>query len=580
MSFFARLLISPDRRHALGEFIVAKETFLKLYSIVRLVKKFWWRQGLLSAFALVFVFLALINPYLTQLTVDGPLMNRSVEGFLKFGFLMGCISLFTMILQNYLTFAQSKLAIEAREYMTSEVYVRLTGMSLDYFRGADRNANTSVTSEGAEVATRGLSLLPEIVTTAISVTVKLVMVFWIDWRLGLIALLSPPLAAVQALFLARRNREVACVEREATLAYSKELSDSLGNIDLVKTFRTENYHIARFKRALNRLSLLWQDNQRFALYFGWASGILKKLIDGLPVFFASFLVARGSLSLGEMTAGIIYVSQFTAAHTKLIDFVPQLGSMAVSANVFMDFLKTNPSIVEAHDAKDVQFSKGEIQIENLSFAYLPKTPVLQNLSLVIQGGRWTGIKAPSGFGKTTLLNLIMRVYDPHAGRILIDGHDIRKITFKSLRSQINIVLQQAFLTRDPIWKCIAYDKEDATREEIMEAAKIAGIHHQIVSFPEGYETSCGDVGARLSQGQRQRIAIARSVLRKPKLLIMDEAFGSVDRETEDLIVQEMRSSFPSMTVVVVSHHQSILDKMDEVIDLTKIGCPREEIFSQ
>ena len=136
------------------------------------------------------------------------------------------------------------------------------------------------------------------------------------------------------------------------------------------------------------------------------------------------------------------------------------------------------------------------------------------------------------------------------------------------------------MTRDPIWKCIAYDKEDAARADIEEAAKIAGIHDQILGFPNGYEATCGEAGLNISQGQRQRLTIARALLRKPKILIMDEAFGSVDKETEDKIVSEMRAAFPRMTVIVVSHHDSILAKMDAVIDLTKFSNSAEVLVEQ
>lgn len=569
--------IFDSKKNKHNEWLIAKDIFLKLFPIARLLKEFWWRQGLLSLFALIFIPLGLINPFLTQHLVDGPLMNKSMQGFVRIGFWMGCLSVLTMILQNSLTYWQGKVTARARETMTQKIYLMMTAMSLDFFRRTDRFANQSVMGpDGVEVAVQSLSLIPEIAIAFMNLAVKLFVVFLLDWRLGLIASLSPPLYAFQSIILARRNREMATVEREANLSYSKELGESLGNMDLVKAFRTEHYHIKRFNQALKRLSSLWVNNQRFAFYFGCASGLLKKVIDALPVLFASYLVTRGQLSLGQMTASLIYVSQFLTSTERLLDFVPRLDSMAVSVNVFTEFLKIKPRITESPNAKKINFKKAEIRLENISFRYLPEVPVLENISLMIPGGRWTGIKAPSGYGKTTMLNLILRIYDPDKGRILIDGMDIRDVKFESFYEQVSAVLQQTSLSRDTLWKCIAYDKENASMEEIREAAKMAGIHDQIMGFPEGYETSCGDSGLRLSHGQRQRVTIARALLRKPKFLVMDEAFGSVDRETEELIILEMKVKFPQMTVVVVSHHQSVLDHMDRVIDLTKVMVTRAE----
>ncbi len=573
--------IEPGQRRKISEWRVASDTFIKLVRILPLMNRFWTRRVFLSLFSLVFIPLGLLNPYLSQRAVDGPLMNKSVEQFIQIGFWMGVISLSTMMLQNYYSYLQSRLGIDAREYITQKLYSDLTRMSLDFFRRGDRNAHAGILgADGVDVAVQAMTLIPEIAIAVLSSAVKLVVVFVIDWRLGLIALLSPPLYALQSMILARRNREVARVEREAGLVFSKELADSIGNMDLVKSFRSEEYHAGRFSKALKNLSGVWTGNQKFALYFGWGSGVLRKLVDGLPVIFASYLVTRGSLSLGQMAASVLYTMQFMDANAKLIDYIPRLGQLSVSANIFTDFMRLRPTVAESPTAREVVFEGGAVTVENVSFSYVPGTPVLKKLSLRIPGNRWTGIKAPSGFGKTTLLNLIVRVYDPESGRVLIDGHDIREIKFKSLKDQIGIVLQQSFLTRDPIWKCIAYDKEDATRAEIEEAARIAGIHDQILGFAQGYDTSCGDAGLNVSQGQRQRLTIARALIRRPRILIMDEAFGSVDRETEDKIVSDIRAAFPAMTVIVVSHNQAVLDKMDAVIDLTKVSAAPAERLGQ
>lgn len=556
----------------LKEWSLAKKTFVRLLPILQLGREYWPKQATISFFVFLLVPLGLINPYITQLTVDGPLLNRSPIGLLKYGAIMGVISMITMLITNYTNYRQSFFTTEVKDAMTRKIYKRLSGMSIDYFKNRTKERTGNILGgDGVDLITWGLPYIPKLASTVLNLIMKIVMVFIIDWRLGLTALFAAPFYLFKANILARRNRLMARIQRGIGLAYTKELRDSLGTIDVVKTFRTEGYHENRVFDALKRVTDVTNQTHKFSFVFGTVTTILIKLIDAVPVIIGALLVSTGKISLGQLSAATIYVGQCIGAQAELINQIPEIASKAVPVKICTEFLKQKPSVVEAEDARDVDFSKADIVMDNVSFSYIPGIPVLQNISCVIKSGRWTGIKAPSGYGKTTLLNLILRLYDVQGGQILINGVDVRKIKFKSFADQTSTVLQQMFFQRDTFRRVIAYDRVDASLDEIREAARLAGIDDMIISLPEGYDTSIGEAGCRMSHGQRQRVMIARALLRKTKILILDESFASIDRETEDRIVAEMKANFPDLTVIVVSHHQSVLDKMDEVIDLTKIG---------
>lgn len=557
----------------LNEWRIANKTFAMAMRSLRLVPEFWLRQTYLSIFSICLIPLTLINPFLTQRVIDGPLMNKQSLEFLKFGFVIALMSIVIMLAQNLYTYLQNRFATNLRETVTKNLYNRLTAMSVDFFNDGDRSRNSAIlSSDGVEVVVWALPFVANVGVLILTTFAKLGMVFYIDWRLGAIALISPPFYILRANILARRNREIASAEREAGLAYSKELSESLGNVNTMKSFRTEAYHTKRFNQALNKLSNLWSSNHRFAFIFGGASGLMTKILDGLPVFVASLLVTQGQLSIGQLSAAMIFISQFVAAQSQLIELIPELNLKSVSVNTLNEFLEKRPTIIESPMAKEVDFSNAEISIENIDFSYTPQIPVIKNFSCKFKPGTWTGIKAPSGYGKTTLVHLILRLYDVKKGAIKINGVDIKHIKFVSFADQIATVPQAAFIPNQSLEKCILYDREDISHEEVRESARLAGIDDFIMSLPEGYNTTCGDAAVRLSQGQRQRIIIARALLRKPKILIMDESFNALDKNTEYKIFDELKTALLETTVIIISHHPSILDRMDEVIDMTLHSC--------
>jgi ABC-type multidrug transport system fused ATPase/permease subunit len=281
--------------------------------------------------------------------------------------------------------------------------------------------------------------------------------------------------------------------------------------------------------------------------------------------FGGYLAYAGALEVADIIGFMLYLSLFYAPISGVARLLEDFSHALAGAERVMEILDTPSGIVDVPGAKPMPRVRGEIRFENVCFAYDPSAPVLKGIDFTAKPGQMIALVGPTGVGKTTAIQLAARFYEPDAGRVLIDGHDIREVTLESIREQIAMVLQDTFLFTGTIEENIGYAKPDATREEIEESAKIARIHESILEMPEKYETQVGERGVKLSGGQKQRIAIARAVLRKAPILILDEATASVDIETEAQIQQALNDLAGTRTIIAIAHRLSTIRKADQIL---------------
>jgi ATP-binding cassette subfamily B protein len=252
---------------------------------------------------------------------------------------------------------------------------------------------------------------------------------------------------------------------------------------------------------------------------------------------------------------------------RLSSVTDQVEVAATAAERIFEVLDSRPDVVDARDAINPTDIKGEIVLENVSFSYNPEKTVLKNINLRIEPGQMVGLAGPSGSGKTTLAKLISRFYDPDEGRILVDGNDLRRIKQRPFRERIGVVLQEPFLFHGSIAENIGYGRPSASREEIIEAAKAANAHEFILRLPNGYDTEVGERGTRLSGGEKQRISIARAIINKPSIIILDEATSSVDTVTERMIQEALERLVQGKTTIAIAHRLSTLRNADKLVIL-------------
>jgi subfamily B ATP-binding cassette protein MsbA len=352
----------------------------------------------------------------------------------------------------------------------------------------------------------------------------------------------------------------------ATLSEATSASEeSIGNAKVVKAFTREDYEITRYN------ALVWQQfgiiRKRARLSSLVQAFTTLLSTGGLAAFlwYGGTSVLNGTLSIGTLTTIVLYITVLTRPFLSLGTLYSQFQISLGAAERIFDLLDEPITLLDAPDAIPLPTVRGNLRFEHVSFHYVPDAEVLYDISFEAKQGQVIALVGPSGAGKTTIANLIPRFFDVTGGRITVDGYDIRDIQLKSLREQIGIVLQEPVLFGTTIRDNIAYGRLDATQEEVEEAARAANAHEFIESLPQGYETLVGERGVKLSGGQRQRIAIARAILRDPRILILDEATSSLDNESESVVQQALERLMHNRTTLVIAHRLTTIQNADKIV---------------
>jgi ABC-type multidrug transport system fused ATPase/permease subunit len=301
-----------------------------------------------------------------------------------------------------------------------------------------------------------------------------------------------------------------------------------------------------------------------ALFFPLVD-VMGSLGTCLVLWFGGTGVINESLTLGVLVAFMSYVTRFFMPIREISMLYNNVQSALAATERITEIVDAKPEVKEAEDAIQLPKIKGEIRFNHVSFAYEPSTNVLKDIDLEINENQRVALVGPTGAGKTSLANLAARFYDPQEGSITVDGYDLRKVTLKSLRSQMGIVLQDPFLFTGSIRENVAYGKPDASEQEIIEAAKAVGAHDFITNFDQGYNTNVGERGIRLSMGQRQLISVARALLADPRILILDEATSSVDPYTELLLQNALKKLLEKRTTLIIAHRLSTVRSADKIV---------------
>jgi len=392
------------------------------------------------------------------------------------------------------------------------------------------------------------------------------MLFWMEARLALLVTASMPLLVYQALYFGRRFRPLSLRIQKQLAVLTTQVEQNLRGSQVVKAFAQEEAEIERFERENDRWFELSAEGARLQAVHIPLLFLIANIGTVFIIWYGGRLVIQSEFTLGELVAFTAYLSQLIEPVRRLGMIIPAIAIAASSAERIFEILDTLPDVQDAPDAYPLPPVKGLVRFEGVSFGYSQRQ-VLKDITFEAQPGEVVALLGPTGSGKSTIVSLLPRFYDPTAGRITIDGHDIRRVTLNSLRNQIGIVMQEATLFGGTVRENIAFGKPGAAEEEIIAAAQAAQAHEFIIQMEQGYETRIGERGVMLSGGQRQRLAIARAILMNPRLLILDDATSSVDTETEHLIQLAFQQLMQGRTTFVIAHRLSTVKRADLILVL-------------
>ncbi len=455
--------------------------------------------------------------------------------------------------------------------LRAQVFAKLQQLSFRFF---DSNASGSiinrVTSDAHSVRIFIEGVLLQLAIITVTLAVCSVYMFRTDWRLTLACLSVLPLQIWFAIRFSKKVRPAYEENRDLMDRMVLGFSENVQGIQVVKGFSLEGRVLGRFAGWSEDIRV--QKRKVFgeiALFWPVIDG-LNRLSMIILLGYGGWMVMQGQISLGTglvTFAGLL--QQFATQVTTVAAVVDNAQVSLAGAKRIFEILDTDPGVASQPDARSPGRFLGRVTFDNVSFEYNENATVLKDVNFVAEPGRRIAIAGATGSGKSALLSLIPRFYDPRAGRVLLDGHDVRTLPLPELRRQVGMVFQENFLFSNTIAANIAFGHPDASQERIERAAKIAGAHDFIMAFPEGYETFLGEGGVNLSGGQRQRLAIARALLLEPTVLLLDDPTSAIDAETEKEIMEAMEAAMEGRTTFIVAHRLSTLRRADLILVLDR-----------
>jgi len=416
----------------------------------------------------------------------------------------------------------------------------------------------------------------DIVITTLTVTGAFVILLKVNVALTLIVFLFVPIMAVHALYFNKKMNKALRSSKDRIGDINAQVEDTLAGIKVVKSFTNEDVEERKFTGANNRFLASRKDGYKSEMFF--SSGLLAftQLITIAVIIFGGVAIVHASLDVADLLTYLLCVGILIDPIQKLVNFGRLYQEGTTGFHRFMDILEVAPDLQDAPDAIDLTQVQGKVEFRDVSFKYKEDHhDIVKDLSLEIYAGEYIALVGSSGVGKTTLCSLIPRFYEVNAGKILLDGQDIRDVTLRSLRKNIGIVQQDVYLFAGTIADNIRYGKRGASLQEIIHAAKQAHAHDFIMSLPDGYDTDIGQRGVKLSGGQKQRLSIARVFLKNPPVIIFDEATSALDNESEQAVQGSLEELADNRTVLVIAHRLSTIRNAQRIVVLSDAGISEQ-----
>ena len=543
-------------------------TFARLLRYIRP----YWRWMAVAVFALVVSsLLGLVLPLVVRNLVDFVFVNKDFADLNRVTVALVVVFVF----QSLFTFIQQMALAYVGEHAVADIridfYTHLQELPLSFY--AERR-----TGELGSRLTNDVALLQQSITWNLVILLRQVitivgaaaLLFWLDWRLTLLILLVVPVITLTMVYLGGRIRAASVGVQDALAEVSNVTEETTRGVRIVKSFARETYEVGRFSGAVMKLYDAAMHRARTNAMLAPTIGLIASVTITGILYYGGSQVILGRLTPGDLIAYLIYTVLIASPVAIMADLYGQFQAAIGASQRMLDLLDTPPELTDAPNATPLPSVVGDVVFDRVSFHYTAAIDVINGVSFTARAGQLIALVGPSGAGKSTLVNLIPRFYDVVAGCVSIDGRDVRDVTLRSLREQIGIVPQETLLFSGTVYDNIRYGRLEATREAIEAAAMAANAHRFIVDdLAEGYETTVGEHGVKLSGGQRQRIAIARAILKDPRILILDEATSSLDSASESLVQEALERLMVGRTSFVIAHRLSTVLNADWILVMSR-----------
>ncbi|MEK6284155.1 MAG: ABC transporter ATP-binding protein [Acidobacteriota bacterium] len=546
---------------------------------------YWRRLALVLGLSLVSTLVGLAQPYITKLLIDEALLRRDRQALTMVAALMVVVTVLGFALNIASSYRYIAVSAAVLFDMRLAVYKHLQKLSPRFYTRTKLGEIVSrLNNDISEVQRVAADTLLAAISNFIFLIGSVTIMVWLNWKLFLLSILLIPVSVIALKHYRQKLTDRVREMRERSADIGSFLIESLMGMRLVVTSNTQDTEVARFRQKNQGFVDALLSMQLVSYFAGVLPGTVLTLSTALVFLYGGKLVIDGVMELGSLVAFMAYHMRLLAPVQNLMGLYTSIATARVSLNRVFEILDTPVEVNDAPDAVALQAVRGEIEFDDVTLKYDRDTVVLDAVSFKIPAGSLCAIAGPSGVGKSTVADLLLRFYDPQAGTIRLDGHDLRDIRLVDLRREVVLVEQTAFLFNATIAENIRYGRPEATREEIIRAAKAASIDGFIRALPDGYDTEVGERGQALSAGERQRVALARALLRDPAVLVLDEPTASVDPITEQTIAAELASVMRGRTTVVISHRLSLIERADWVIviddgKVIETGRPAELLAS-
>lgn len=548
--------MKPDRQ---------RETIHKILSYIR---KYWWLILVSLFFAGVTVVLTLYLPILTGDAVDAMVE----EGGVNFRILkellvkMATIIAITGIAQWLMNTANNKITYMVVRDIRRDAFHKIQKLPLKYLDGHSSGDVVSRIIADVDQFADGLLMgFTQAFTGILTILGTLFFMLVTNVWITLVVVLVTPLSLFVAAFIARKTHSMFQKQSEARGEQTGLIDEMVGNQQVVQAYSYEEKALERFDAINRRLEKYSLRATFFSSITNPATRFVNNLVYAGVGISGAFFAINGYLSIGKLSRFLSYANQYTKPFNEISGVLTELQNAITCAGRVFDLMDEQEEIEEIPPREKVDNATGAMEIEHVDFSYVEDRPLIQDLNLSVKPGQRVAIVGPTGCGKTTIINLIMRFYDVNRGAIKMDGKDIRELSRENLRSQYGMVLQETWLKDGTILENILFGRKDATREEAIEAAKLSHAHSFIRRLPQGYDTIVKENGENLSQGQRQLLCIARVILCRPSILILDEATSSIDTRTEMQIQSAFQKLMEGRTSFIVAHRLSTIQNADIIL---------------